>query len=544
MGVSAIAAHARHADGGLDASAARADGRDSRGVGGALRLALTWLALGAPARVFVLEGVDPPGVVDDLRLRDDVRLLDSPRSASILLVSGRLPEPIYEAAMRAHDALAHPRAVVWWTRNSVPAVGSPIPGALAVRHVASESSSASDELARLAAALRRVQAELVRGDRASDPALLPDVEPAPWRGQGPFGQGGSGMTGGVPYGRPMADRAPDRDGLELDQLPVRVGPFFAPFPVGLTLDVKLQGDVVQEVTIPGNAFAVPSAAPIEAAATAADPFHLALADPFHRALTVATTIGDLERARARHHLRWFAHTLHVHGLGALARRTRALAADLVLGSAAGIAGEVNQLGRLLERSRAFGWATAGVGVITPALIQGRDLGPVARAAGLAEDSRADDPAYQALGFQPVVQRPDAGASVHGDARARWRQRLAETVQSLELAQQAGDRRTGGSGTPVEGPRGRLSVDRQDAPASALLLALLPELLRGQEWGDVVTTVVSLDIDVREAAPGAVPLTPPPAPKSTGGMGSMGGMGGRSGGDAGGHTHHAPDGGTA
>ncbi len=52
--------------------------------------------------------------------------------------------------------------------------------------------------------------------RSSSPPILPDVEPSPWRGVGPYGQGGKGMTGGVPYGRPLAGRGPDRDGLELD----------------------------------------------------------------------------------------------------------------------------------------------------------------------------------------------------------------------------------------------------------------------------------------------------------------------------------------
>lgn len=539
----ALAVHAGDGDDGdgTDASA-RATGRSGarHGVAGAWRAALTWLALGAPARVFVLEGADPPGPVDELRLRDDVRLVDTPRSATVLLVSGWLPESLHEAAMRAHDAMAHPRAVVWWAREPAPGSQSPFPNAVTVRPVADYRTSAvAPALEALPAVLRRVHAELVRGARASDLALLPDVEPAPWRGQGPFGQGGSGMTGGVPYGRPMAGRAPDRDGLELDQLPVRVGPFFAPFPAGLTLDVKLQGDVVQDVSIPGNPFAVPAAVAGAAGAEAAD--------PFRAALTAPVPIADLERARARHHLRWLARALRVHGLDALARRTLAIAVTLVRELPPGAADEVATLGRLLERSRALGWATAGVGGTAPALVANRDLGPVARAAGLAEDARVDDPAYRALGFAPAVQRRRGDADADGDARARWRQRVAEAVQSLELAGRAGDRRTGGSGASIEGARGRVHASAGNSTPSAALLALLPDLLRGQEWGDVVTTVVSLDIDMREAAPGAAPLAPPPAPTPSGGMGgggmgSMGRMHGGAGG-GGGRTHHAHDGST-
>ena len=512
---------------GQDAPAHTTGRLHGHGVRGAVRSALTRLALRAPARIFVLEGVDPPGPVDELRLRDDVRLVETPRSATVLLVTGQLPESVREAAMRVHDAMAHPRTVVWWTHEPMHETAMLFPGAVVERHVASTAAGARPVvsglpglpgLPGLAAALRQAHVGLVRGERASDPALLPDVDPAPWRGEGPYGQGGSGMTGGVPYGRPMAGRAPDRDGLELDQLPVRVGPFFAAFPAGLTLDVKLQGDVVQEVVVPGNAFA-------GLAAGAQAP------DPFHAALTVPVAIGDLERARARHHLRWLAHALRVHGLEALAHRTLALAVMLAQRNPTDAAADVAALGRLLERSLALGWATAGVGVTDAALVTGRELGPIARAAGVAEDARADDPVYQALGFEPAVQPGRHHVGAVGDARARWRQRIGEAIQSLELAGRAGGRRTEGRGVPVEGPRGRLRADGQIGAPSAALLALLPELLRGQEWGDAVTTVVSLDIDVREAAEGAPPLAPPPAPTAQGGMGGMK-MGAQ------GHTHRA------
>lgn len=360
------------------------------------------------------------------------------------------------------------------------------------------------------------------------------------------------MTGGVPYGRPMAGRAPDRDGLELDQLPVRVGPFFAPFPPGLVLDVKLQGDVVQEVVVPGNAFATAAGAAGGGRASAATGRHAgghathdahamdgaaypSLGargdghDPFRAALVRPVPVADLERARARHHLRWLAHALRVHGLGALARRALGLA-----GASPAAAGDVAALGRLLERTRALGWATAGVGVTTPDLVAGRGLGPVARAAGLVEDARLEDLAYQALGFEPFVT-----SSGDGDARARWRQRLGEAIQSLGLAARAGAQRTGGDDAPVEGPRGTLRRDATDGAPSSRLLALLPDLLRDGEWGDAVTTVVSLDVDVREAAPGAAPLAPPPLPKTGGGKGGMGsGMG--AGGDE--HAHHGHGGG--
>jgi hypothetical protein len=99
----------------------------------------------------------------------------------------------------------------------------------------------------------------------------------------------------------------------------------------------------------------------------------------------------------------------------------------------------------------------------------------------------EDATYRALGFELIVQD---GA----DAAARWRQRLAEVVQSLALAKRAGAQRSEVTGQ-VESPRGLLTAG--SAPASRLL-PLLPGLLEGLEWGDAVATIVSLDIDLEEA----------------------------------------------
>src|SRR3546814_12868181 len=96
-------------------------------------------------------------------------------------------------------------------------------------------------------AVRSVAVELIIGGRPSEPAALTDVEPAVWRGVGPYGQGGTGMTGGVPYGRPLPGWAEDRDGLKHDQLQLRLGPAYPGLPPGLVLDLPLQGDIPQAV---------------------------------------------------------------------------------------------------------------------------------------------------------------------------------------------------------------------------------------------------------------------------------------------------------
>lgn len=427
-----------------------------------MRAALARLAAPAPVPVFAVVGAGARQSVQDLALDPRIRLVATPRPANILLVAGEVPPGLAAAAAAAHDAMSHPRCTVRWMPGAgETAAVETFAGGPVVHGGGDVVDTVVD-----------CQRDLLIGARSSEPALLPDEDPAPWRGVGPYGQGGSGMTGGVPFGRPLAERADDRDGLTLDQLPVKIGPLFAPFPPGLTLDVALQGDVVQQVTVDPN--------PFDGAPGAVSPAF----EPFLKALTRAVPVAEIEIARARRHLRWLADALAVHGLPALGQRLL----RLVAGLSASDAEAVRALERTLRRTRVLTWATSGVGVIDDARLAGLGAGPVARASGVTDDARTGDPAYERLGFEPVVG--DAG-----DASARWRQRLAEAAEALELANRAGDIAAGGHGR-VEGPGGRLEVG---SSATDRMLAVLPGLLEGQEWGDAVTTIVSLDLDLGEAA---------------------------------------------
>lgn len=424
-----------------------------------LRRVLVGLARGAPVPVFAVAGRGVGERVGRVALDPRVRLVDTPRAAGVLLVAGEPTRELLRPAVAVHDQMSHPRCTVWWP------LGAPPPPRLTRLFPVAVVPPEGDVVEEIV----RVHGELLTRARESESAVQPDVDPAPWRGVGPYGQGGKGMTGGVPFGRPMAGRAPDRDGLELDQLEVRVGPFFAPFPPGLVLHVRLQGDVIQEVAVDAN--------PLRHASRERD------GDIFLRALSEAVPIAEIEVARARHHLGWLAHALRVHGLHALGLRAARLAWGAPIPSPSSVRG----LCRLMRRTRCLDWATAGVGILD------RDVahavgGPVARAAGLALDARQDDRAYEALGFAPHVGRG-------GDARARWRQRLSEAAQALELARGAGDRRTFVTGR-VESPRGVLTA--AGTPVKHLI-ERLPELLAGLEWGKAVTTVVSLDLDPEAAA---------------------------------------------
>lgn len=65
-----------------------------------------------------------------------------------------------------------------------------------------------------------------------------------------MGHGGHDMGGmQMPAGLAMADRAPDRDGLQLDVLTVPWGPVLPWWPAGVVLTTVLQGDVVQQATV-------------------------------------------------------------------------------------------------------------------------------------------------------------------------------------------------------------------------------------------------------------------------------------------------------
>jgi hypothetical protein len=429
------------------------------------------LAAGAPVPVFPVAGLGGREIVQDLRRHRSLHVVDAPRQANVLLVAGTIPDALDEPLRRVHDNLSHPRCTVLAGPDSSPrGADELLPEAVAV----AEGGDVVDTIV-------STHGELLSGARASDRPLLPDVDPAPWRGAGPYGQGGSGMTGGTPYGRPMAGLVDDRDGLRLDAVSLAVGPFFPRLPPGLTLAVQWAGDVVVDASVEPNPFVV------------GDPDARDLAPllrPFVRALTEPVAIAELELARARSHLRWLAEALTAHGLDALGSRALALATGLGPDDA----GPVRRLGRLIDWSQVLRWSTKGVGRIDAEALAGLGAGPVARASGLAEDARLDDPAYGQLGFQPVVQDAGDGGD-GGDAPARWRQRLAEVLQSLDLAARAGDRRAEPRGV-VESPRGRL-VPGEAATAS--VLELLPGLIVEREWGDAVATIVSLDLDLEAVA---------------------------------------------
>lgn len=409
--------------------------------------AVAGLAARAAVPVYPLVGEGMQVRVQRLHLDPRVRVVDSPRHATVLLVAGRLPPDTREAAARVHDALPRPRATLGWVATPDDLPGAGLSGDAVV--VPAEGD--------VGAALVRVHHELMSGARPGEGPLLPDEDPVPWRGEGPYGHGGTGMTGGAPFGRPLAERDDDlRDGLTLDVVPLTVGPFVPFLPPGLTLRVVFNGDVVHALEVTGS---------------------LPTGDRDHLTADGPPTIEAVERARADHHLRWIGWALRVHGLPRLATWTLRLADDPTIRPA-----DLDRLERRLRRSGLFTWHTRRLGRLSAEQVTGSGLGPVARASGVAEDARCDDPAYLALGFVPITHDG-------GDAAVRWLQRLAEARQALTLAERAGQRRVSGSPEP---PHGTPAGQRR-------LLELLPELTVGTEWGDAVAVLASLDLDPGLAA---------------------------------------------
>ncbi len=192
------------------------------------------VAATAPVPVSVALGHGADAVLAELRADARVDVTASPRHATVLVVAGHVPEAAVAALGRVHDQVPAPRATV--VVDGDPA-RLDLPAATATTRAA-----LVDELV-------RVHAAVVTGQRHDSP-VGPADNPVDWQGIGPHGQGGEGMMGGVPWGRPMAmPPTAGRDGLALDRLALVVGPFLAVLPPMLEVEVGLQGDVLEDVEL-------------------------------------------------------------------------------------------------------------------------------------------------------------------------------------------------------------------------------------------------------------------------------------------------------
>jgi hypothetical protein len=181
-----------------------------------------WLARRATRRVGVLVAEMPGGwrarvEVERRARRLGWRLARSPADADVLVVCGRVPAGVEARVDAVWDQLPGPRA-----------------------RVAVEVPSDAD------AAIERAVAELLdvdaqRRDASGRPGMDHEGMDHGGMDHGGMDHGGMDMA---PDGIPLAEGGDDRDGLEMDELHVRLGPVLAHWPAGLQLTWTLQGDLV------------------------------------------------------------------------------------------------------------------------------------------------------------------------------------------------------------------------------------------------------------------------------------------------------------
>ena len=294
--------------------------------------ALRSFAADGPVPLFAAIGQGASAAVDELCLSSSIARVASPRHASILLVAGEVRMADREALRRLHDQIPHPRATVWW--DSTECIGTR--GTITL--TADEDPLPS---------LRNLYRRLLTQALPSEGDLLPDEPPVPWRGVGEHGQGGQGMMGGTPYGRPMAMTGDDlRDGLALDRYIVELGPFLPTLPPGLILEITLQGDVIQRAKVIQPPYPLNSI--WDASGAASRP--------------VATAM-QVEKGRAAHRLRCIAGWLTIQQLLPQAELCRRLASSIEHGEALAL----RDVRKALRRSGAFVAIPSELGRIDPSL---------------------------------------------------------------------------------------------------------------------------------------------------------------------------------
>jgi hypothetical protein len=338
--------------------------------------------------------------------------------------------------------------------------------------------------------------------------------------------GGHGMNGDH-HAMMAITGEPSPDGLVMEPIKLRYGPLATPLPGGLVAEVTLDGDVVAEASVeallrarrPGGDSPPAPDALAPAAWTEAIDRSL---EPTLAPVPLArrwVRIARIETERAISHLAWLRAFMRLLGwievvelvTGALValRAARRDPSDLTGLEAASEA--TATVARRLSRSRSLRWRTGGLGAITADVARRRGVaGPIARACGIADDARADDPLYGLLGFEPVLR-------TEGDALGRTLLRVDEAERSVKLAGAAaqrahrtepdrieragarGERRPLPSTTVVEGPRGPLHARRRseawwlESPGAAQARSLAGDLMAGREWAAALVALASLDL---------------------------------------------------
>ena len=319
------------------------------------------------------------------------------------------------------------------------------------------------------------------------------------------------------------------DGLPMDWNETHLGPFFPGLPGGLALHAQLDGDTVAQIDwmkglttrqlaekLPGDVSGFPER--LAAVSIFSPVAYRTLAE---RALEQLSgqrpspeqhtqRIGAVEKERIRNHLNGLVRLGIVIGNQWLERQSCQALANFQQDAPSTMVQDA--LERLIHRIRKLPFLRQklqGMGGIPPALLP-HTRGPVRRASHQAYDLRMDEPAYQALAFQ--LSQQDGN-----DAWSRLLVRLGELEESLRLVRtiagkdeerpqpsaEALKTLAGTGQASIETARGAahlsLTVEagavRQatlDVP-SFHHLALVAEVAAGQELGDALVGIHSLDL---------------------------------------------------
>ncbi|CAN5647839.1 hypothetical protein BH24ACT22_BH24ACT22_02710 [soil metagenome] len=507
--------------------------------------------------VFVVPG---PDVARALGLDIEgtgLRIVDTPRHASVLLLLGELPEGLREAAAVAYSQMPRPRAVFTVGAEDI----SPLPEP----DVSVNMDQAS--LTNGVRALRQTFAESAFDPEAEDFETKVVQEDEEDEGGMDHGHDhghmhhdhGGGEDEEAPGEREEEDESEEKeigedqlenfmsmiemtegmpasgDGLIMEWVPAPYGPLFPGLPGGLSLTFTLDGDMVAETEvesgIEGHSPTSILRGPVETIAQ-----RVAKLDPLTpvaycllacRAIEDAagtqisddealSRVGALERERAASHLGWAASFGYLIGDGSLSRRAGRLQLALLQ------AESIEEIGRIKDEAEDFihkafrtpliGSKLGGIGALDEPGAESLS-GPVGRSAVFGSDARSEDTSYRRLGFSTIIR--------HGnDALTRFRLRLQEIVQSLELVIEAGamgnvvfqaDNACTGSGfAAVETPRGtatlRLTLSdgvitaaELDTP-STRNVRFVETVTVGKEVADALVGVGSLDLSPWETSP--------------------------------------------
>lgn len=422
-----------------------------------------------------------------------LRVVPSPRHASVLVVVGGLPEGLRDAASVIYAQMMRPRAVLVLGSDTA----SPLPGPDVSAPMDQESLSAAvarlrrafaegawdpgvEDYAPEAAATETrytcpMHPEVVQKEPGACPKCGMDLVPREvssgesdgeeeeeeeagelHHGSMDHGEHGSGGhehmdhtdMGFMSMVEMTRDLQPSGDGLRMEWVEVPFGPLFPGLPGGLALTFTLDGDTVacvQSGSAVGRGGGCLQGVPVDDLLE-----HLGRIDPLspvaYRVLALRAVenaagveparatayLGALEHERVVSHLGWLSSFGYLIGYEWLHRRAAGLQLALLrddTGEGETLWGDLSDLLQRLRGATLLRRRLEGVGRLRTARAA-EYPGPVSRAAGLPYDVRSEEKAYQDLGFEPAVQEGN-------DAYSRLMLHLDEMERSQEIVQAVG-----------------------------------------------------------------------------------------------------------